>query len=116
MKVEVIDATKTKKSKRELSKILTLDEIEAKMIQLATAETDDVVQLMLNEKRISMLEKIANLKIHRLQLKELEMNNVVATVEPLTVQFISSKTEEQRKRLERIDNEIIGNKTLKQNA
>lgn len=97
-------------------KTLTLDEIEAKMMELATMDTSDVLTLMLNEKKLNMLEKIANLKMHRLQLKELEKQNIVTEVKPIEIKFISSKTPEQEARIERIDNEILNKTTGNNNA
>ena len=122
MKVEVVTGTtiKPKVRKNVLSKrdakSLTLDDIETKMIQLATDETTDVLQTMINERKIAMLEKVANLKIHRLQIQELEKQRVVTDVKPLEIKFISSKTPEQEARIERIDNEILSKTTGNNNA
>ena len=95
---------------------LSLDEIESLMIKLATDPSTDVMVNMLNEKRIGMLEKVANLKLHRLQLKALEKEPEVVDVKPITVQFISAKTDEQKARLERIDREIMEKRNIKQDA
>ena len=122
MKVEVVTETSIKSTaRRELlgkheARTLTLDDIENKMIQLAMDETTDVLQTMINERKIAMLEKVANLKIHRLQLKELEKQNVITDVKPLEIKFISSKTKEQEERIERIDNEILSKTTGNHNA
>ena len=120
MKVQVMTETKLKKRKMELSKSsvksLSLDEIENKMIELACCDTDDVLTLMLNEKKMSMLEKVANMKMHRLQLKELEKTNETVDVKPIEVKFISAKTQEQELRIERIDNEILSKRTGNNNA
>ena len=122
MKVEVVTETEMKVKNRRMTvssasaKSLTLDDIENKMVQLAMDETTDVLQTMINERKIAMLEKVANLKIHRLQLKELEKQNVIADVKPLEIKFISSKTKEQEERIERIDNEILSKTTGNHNA
>lgn len=105
VKAEVIDASS-----------LTLDDIENRMVQIAMCESSDIVVNMINERKMSMLEKVANLKLKRLQLKALENTNTVAEVEPITVKFISANTEEQRSRIERIDDEILKQSKLKQNA
>lgn len=89
------------------AKSLTLDEIEARMIAIVDDDSDDVIKSMINEKKISMLEKVANLKLKRLQLKALEEGNRIDTVEPITIKFVSSNTEEQKARIERIDSEIL---------
>ena len=110
MKVQVLTETKIKSKKSQMTtksvKTLTLDEIEEKMMNLACCDTNDVLTLMLNEKKMNMLEKVANMKMHRLQLKALEQVNEPIDVKPLEVVFVDSGTEEQRARLERIDNEI----------
>ena len=121
MKTKVMTTTRKAKPKFEVIdpksvKALSLDEIEAKMMELATTDTDDVLTLMLNEKKLNMLEKIANLKMHRLQLKELEKQNVVVESKPLEIVFVKSDTEEQNKRIERIDNEILNKTTGNNNA
>lgn len=110
-------ATRTsKKHKMIVAKSLSLDEIEQKMIELATTETSDPVINMANETKLNMLEKVANFKLKRLQLKELESNKVVEKTEPIKIEFVNSQTEEQQKRLEKIDSEIIGNKHIVPNA
>lgn len=120
MKVQVMTETKLKKRKADNKlksvKSLSLDQIEEKMIELATDETTDVLKMMMNEKRMAMLEKVANIKMHRLQLKELEKTNIPVDVKPIEVKFISAKTEEQELRIERIDNEILSKRTGNNNA
>ena len=117
VEVEIINVpsyvpTKTKKA----SKILSMDEIEEKMMDIASDETNDPLKIMINEKRLSMYEKIANFKIHRLQLKALEQAEKVTEIQPITVKFIGSKTEDQVARLERIDKEIQEKRTGTPNA
>jgi len=111
IKQEIID---TKKSARSF----TLEEIEDKMMELATMNTNDVVVNMLNEKRINMLEKVANLRMRRLQLQELLKEQQVTEIEakPITVQFVSAKTDDQIKRIEQIDADILSKTTNKQDA
>lgn len=120
MKVQVMTETKPRKKKMELSKSsiksLSLDEIEGKMIELACCDTNDVLTLMLNEKKMSMLEKVANIKMHRLQLKALEQSNEPVDVKPIEVKFINSKTEEQKARLERIENEVKESRHIREDA
>ena len=120
MKVQVITETKPKKKQMELSKSsiksLTLDEIENKMIELACCDTDDVLTLMLNEKKMSMLEKVANMKMHRLQLKELEKTTEPVEVQPIEVKFISSRTNDNLNRLEQIENGVKESLGIKQDA
>ena len=111
IKQEIID---TKKSARSF----TLEEIENKMMELATCPSNDVVVNMLNEKRINMLEKVANLRMRRLQLQELLKEQQIAQIEakPITVQFVSAKTDDQVKRIEQIDADILSKTTNKQDA
>ena len=97
-------------------KSLSLEEIEQKMIEIATDNTDDIIKAMINEKKICMLEKVANFKIKMIQLKAMEQQNVINAVEPLTVKFISSKTQDQQSRLERIDKEIVEQGMVRKDA
>lgn len=111
IKQEIIDTKKSAKS-------FTLEEIEDKMMELATCPSNDVVVNMLNEKRINMLEKVANLRMRRLQLQELLKEQQVAQIEakPITVEFVSAKTDDQIKRIEQIDSDILSKTTNKQDA
>lgn len=112
----VIDPPKkVGKATKKAAKSLTLDEIEEKMIELATQD-GDVLQTMMNEKKIAMLEKVANFKLHRLQLKELEKQPEEIDVKPLEIVFVDGQTESQQERIERIDNEILSNRTNNNNA
>ena len=124
-KVEVIDKKPKKRisskvlrvPKKKEVKNLTLDQIEEEMIKLATDNSNDILTMMINEKKIAMLDKVASLKINRLRLNQLEqMTEQPAETKPLEVHFISSRTEEQKTRLDRIDKEIIENRQIKQNA
>ena len=120
MKVQVLTETKIKSKKSQMTtksvKTLTLDEIEEKMMNLACCDTNDVLTLMLNEKKMSMLEKVANMKMHRLQLKALEQSNEPVDVQPIEVKFISSKTTEHLDQLEKIDREVRESLGIKQDA
>ena len=104
------------KETRNAAKSLTLDEIEEKMMQLITDETTDVLQTMINEKKLGMLEKVANFKLHRLQLKDLEKQPEEVDVKPLEIVFVNSDTEDQQARVDRIDNEIREKRHIKQDA
>lgn len=97
-------------------KSLTLEQIEQKMIEIATDPTTDIIQSMINEKKISMLEKVGNFKIKLIQLKALEQQQTAIETEPITVKFISSKTQDQQARLERIDKEIIESGMVRKDA
>ena len=102
--------------RRAQSRILSMDEIEQKMMELASEDTNDPLKVMINEKKLAMFEKVANFKLHRLQLKALEQAEKVTEVQPITVKFIGSKTEDQVSRLERIDKEIQEKRTGTPNA
>lgn len=120
MKTKVYTETTTKQkvkgsSLKSSAKSLTLDQIEAEMTELALAEGNLAV-VMANSRRIEMLEKVANLKMHRLQLKALEQQNEIVDVKPITVEFISAKTNDQIARIERIDKEIEESRNIKQDA
>ena len=112
-KVEVVNP-KTVEGKT--VKSLSLDEIENEMTAIAMDDTQDFLKMMVNEKRLGMLEKVANFKLHRLQVKALEQNEEPIEVKPLEVKFISSKTNEQMERLERIENQVRDGRTVKQDA
>lgn len=108
MKPEVIKEFEKTHSVRKASKVLTLDEIEQEMIELATSKTDDFVKMMLNEKRLAMLEKVANLKMHRLQLKQLEQDAIPLETKPIQVEFIDSSQQNYKARVEQME-ELVEN-------
>lgn len=86
------------------AKFLSLEDIEKKMVELATDDSNDVLVNMINEKKLNMLEKVANLKIKIMEVnKDKETND---KAEPITVNFVSSDNETQKERLARIDKEI----------
>lgn len=109
--VEVKDTnTKTK------TKISSLDDIEQKMLDLASSDSNDPLLVMVNEKKIAMLEKVANLKMRRLQLQELEKQNVIQEVEPIQIEFVNSSSDGQLARIDNIDKDIIGRRSGNNNA
>lgn len=103
IKPEIVKAPKPNKEVRANDKLLTLDDIEKKMIKLATSETDDLVKMMINEKKIAMLEKVANLKIHRLQLKQLEIEAIPVETKPIQVEFIDATTPNCQNRVQQME-------------
>lgn len=118
VEVEIVKADGFVDAKgRTASRILSMDEIEEKMMELASEDTNDPLKVMINEKKLAMFEKVANFKIHRLQLKELEkQTQQVTEVKPIAVKFITSKTDEQVERLERIDRDIENKRSGVPNA
>lgn len=120
-KVEIVrteDINKALTDTAKTGKSFTLEELEAKMMELADVENASPTTILINEKRIGMYEKIANLRMRRLQLQELLKEQQVAEIEakPITVQFISANTNDQVKRIEQIDNDILSKTTNKQDA
>lgn len=101
---------------KEAARVLSLDEIEEQMTQIALDDTTDFVKMMLNEKKLAMLEKVANIKMHRLQLKALEQSNEPVDVTPIEVKFISSKTQTEQERIARIDSEVRESRGIKEDA
>lgn len=108
MKPEVIKELGKTHSVRKASKVLTLDEIEQEMIELATSKTDDLVKMMVIEKKLAMLEKVANLKMHRLQLKQLEQDAIPVETKPIKVEFIDSSQQNYKTRVEQME-ELVEN-------
>ena len=113
-KVEVVDAKPP--IKKPTSKLSTLDDIEEKMLQLANDDTNDLVKVMTNEKKIAMLEKVANFKLRRLQLQELEKQNVTTEVQPIQIEFVNSSSDGQLARIDNIDKDILGRRSGNNNA
>ena len=92
-------------------KTLSLDEIEQKMIELATDDSADMLRAMVNEKKMAMLEKVANLKIHRLQVKHLENDgNNVLEIQPVQIEYIGSSVSDldRVKKMEEVVEKQLG--------
>jgi len=104
------------KNKKELTKAkkMSLDDIESEMEELA--RNTDVSKVFMCSQRMDLLEKVANFKIKKMQL---EINKEVSkqtSVQPITVNFTSSNNEEQKMRIERIENSVKEARGVKEDA
>ena len=106
MKPEIVEKPKRNKAVREADKVLTLDQIEQKMVELAMCDTDDIMTMMINEKKIAMLEKVANLKMHRLQIQELERASAPVEIAPIEVKFIDSNNVDTNNRVAEMESKL----------
>ena len=104
--IEIIEKPKRNKAVREADKVLTLDQIEQKMVELAVCDTDDIMTMMINEKKIAMLEKVANLKMHRLQIQELERASAPVEIAPIEVKFIDSNNTDTNNRVAEMESKL----------
>lgn len=102
---------RTKKTKEAK---LSLDQIEQEMERIAM--NSDSATIFLSSQRIDMLEKVANFKIKRMQLDMIKEQSQSQKVEPITVNFTSSKTDEQVKRIAKIEETIKNARGLKEDA
>lgn len=115
VKLKTIRKDQPKELTKSTVKSLSLDEIEQMMVQLATANTDDVVVAITNEKKMALLEKVANLKMRRLELRELEKSNVVKESKPIQLEIVNN-SENNDTRIDRIDKEIENNYGMREDA
>lgn len=104
--IEIVEKPKRNKAVREADKVLTLDEIEQKMVELAMCDTDDIMTMMINEKKIAMYEKVANLKMHRLQIQELERASAPVEIAPIEVKFIDSNNVDTNNRVAEMESKL----------
>ena len=119
--LSLLKTTKKNKAKVEIvneipTEPLSLDQIEKLLEEKAQTKCSGLTASTLLNDEMERLEKLANFKLRRLQLKALEQANEPIDVKPLEVHFISSNTEEQKARLERIDGEILASRTGGNNA
>jgi len=119
--LSLLKTTKRNKAKVEIVdeipiESLSLDQIERLLEQKAQTKCSGLTASTLLNDEMERLEKVANFKLKRLQLKALEQNNEPVDVKPIEVVFINSKTEEQKARLERIENEVKESRYIKQDA
>lgn len=95
-------------------KTMSLDQIENEM-EKCCQETEPT-KMFFAEKKMSMLERLANFKLKKLELDIKRESEVVAAAEPITVEFIDGRTPEQEQRLKKIDEEILRDKGKSQDA
>lgn len=95
-------------------KKMSLDQIEIEM-ENCIKETEPT-KMFFAEKKLSMLERLANFKLKKLELDLAKKAETVAITEPITVEFVDAKTPEQEQRLKKIDEEILRDKGKSQDA
>ena len=98
------------------AKSLSLDEIERLLEEQAQIKCVSLTQSQMVNDNMERLEKLANFKLKRLQLKALEQSNEPVEVQPIEVKFISSKTTAHLDQLEKIDREVRESLGIKQDA
>lgn len=94
---------------KEQAKNFTLEQIEEEMCALVTTCTN--ATMFLNSKKIEMLDRIANLKIKRIQIEQskqaLALANSNQTVaEPIKVEFVSPNTTDNVNRIEKLQKDV----------
>lgn len=104
-------------SKKELKRI-DLDTIETMMTQLVSETTID--NFFINDKKMSMLERLGNFKAKRLQI-ELQQQmleeqraanaNGGVSAQPLTVEFVDATDKDRVKKIEQqVEEQVLGGK------
>ena len=94
---------------------LTLDEIEMLLDKYAQIRCTSLIDSQLINDEMERLERSANFKFKRLQLKALEQSNVVKETEPIVVEFVDP-SEDSKKELIELENELIHSRGNQHNA
>lgn len=95
-------------------KTMTLDEIEQEMMKCLSVNETSKVFLM--SQKFDMLQKFAAYKLKRMEIEQ--MSNVVQqnNNEPLQVVFVNSKTDSEKKRIEKLENAVRESRGVKEDA
>ena len=97
-----------------IRKTMTLDEIEQEMMKCLSVNETSKVFLM--SQKFDMLQKFAAYKLKRMEIEQ--MSNVVQqnNNEPLQVVFVNSKTDDEKKRIEKLENAVRESRGVKEDA
>ena len=84
---------------------MSLEDIENEMTKLTL--TADISNFFMNSKKIEMLEKVANLKVKRMQLEQAQQSeNQETSSDPIKVEFVSARTNDVNERIEKLESEV----------
>jgi len=97
-----------------IPKTLTLDEVEAEMVKCLSVQETSKVFLM--SQKFDMLQKFAAYKLKRMEIEQTQAIAVQAANEPIRVVYVDSDTEEERKRIEKLDQSVREARGIKEDA
>ena len=97
-----------------IPKTLTLDEIEQEMVKCLSVQETSKVFLM--SQKFDMLQKFAAYKLKRMEIEQTQAIAVQQASEPLKIVYVDSDTEDERKRIEKLDRSVREARGIKEDA
>lgn len=97
-----------------IPKTLTLDEVEAEMVKCLSVQETSKVFLM--SQKFDMLQKFAAYKLKRMEIEQTQAIAVQQASEPLKIVYVDSDTEDERKRIEKLDRSVREARGIKEDA
>lgn len=97
-----------------IPKTMTLDEVEAEMVKCLSVQETSKVFLM--SQKFDMLQKFAAYKLKRMEIEQMKEVAVQAANEPLKIVYVDSDTEDERKRIEKLDRSVREARGIKEDA
>ena len=97
-----------------IPKTLTLDEIEQEMVKCLSVQETSKVFLM--SQKFDMLQKFAAYKLKRMEIEQTQAVAIQQASEPIRVVYVDSDTEEERKRIEKLDQSVREARGIKEDA
>ena len=97
-----------------IPKTLTLDEVEAEMVKCLSVQETSKVFLM--SQKFDMLQKFAAYKLKRMEIEQMNQVAIQQASEPLKIVYVDSDTEDERKRIEKLDRSVREARGIKEDA
>lgn len=97
-----------------IPKTMTLDEVEAEMVKCLSVQETSKVFLM--SQKFDMLQKFAAYKLKRMEIEQTQAIAVQQASEPLKIVYVDSDTEDERKRIEKLDRSVREARGIKEDA
>lgn len=110
----LVDVERVQPAEVRIPKTLTLDEIEQEMMKCLSVNETSKVFLM--SQKFDMLQKFAAYKLKRMEIEQTQAIAVQAANEPIRVVYVDSDTEEERKRIEKLDQSVREARGIKEDA
>lgn len=97
-----------------IPKTMTLDEVEVEMVKCLSVQETSKVFLM--SQKFDMLQKFAAYKLKRMEIEQTQAIAVQQASEPLKIVYVDSDTEDERKRIEKLDRSVREARGIKEDA
>ena len=95
-------------------KSLSLDQIEDAMVECIKCK--EISKIYLMSQRFSMLKDLAAFKLKRAEIEASKQQDNAAANEPLQIVFVDSNTDDEKKRVEKLESNVRESRGVKEDA